>query len=312
MTVNEIENISETRMEKEGREGEGEGEEQEEQCESINQGASFSLVWSSGIDLFKRIIKTLGKLEGEGEITFKVTKDGLFYRQMDRSHVSLIDLYLSSEDFESFQCMREGKFTIRSEDLLSRLDRAGREDLLELSSSSSSSSIENSDSLNIILKGRRTTKSFSLNLTMDSPKSDTPLPKLSFESSFQIQAKDLIEVLKDIETTNNHFTLKATNGRQQVVFFAKGDLGTVKDELTHLEINTSVEEQHQGQQITEKETIATYSIQYLSDFLNTLKPESIKVEFSTNMPLRLTVQPLKEGSSKSILQFYLAPRIDEI
>src|SRR5579884_997175 len=294
MTVNEIENISETRIEKEGREGEGEGEEQEQQCESINQGASFSLVWSSGIDVFKRIIKTLGKLEGEGEITFKVTKDGLFYRQMDRSHVSLIDLYFSSED------------------LLSRLDRAGREDLLELSSSSSSSSIENSDSLNIILKGRRTTKSFSLNLTMDSPKSDTPLPKLSFESSFQIQAKDLIEVLKDIETTNNHFTLKATNGRQQVVFFAKGDLGTVKDELTHLEINTSVEEQHQGQQITEKETIATYSIQYLSDFLNTLKPESIKVEFSTKMPLRLTVQPLKEGSSKSILQFYLAPRIDEI
>jgi hypothetical protein len=295
MTVNEIDNISETRMEKEGREGER--EEEQQQCESINQGASFSLVWSSGIDLFKRIIKTLGKLEGEGEITFKVTKDGLFYRQMDRSHVSLIDLYLSSED------------------LLSRLDRAGREDSLELSSSSSSSSsIENSDSLNIMLKGRRTTKSFSLNLTMDSPKSDTPLPKLSFESSFQIQAKDLIEVLKDIETTNNHFTLKATNGRQQVVFFAKGDLGTVKDELTHLEINTSVEteEQHQGQQITEKETIATYSIQYLSDFLNTLKPESIKVEFSTKMPLRLTVQPLKEGSSKSILQFYLAPRIDEI
>jgi proliferating cell nuclear antigen PCNA len=310
MTVNEIENISETRMEKETREEAG--EEEQEQCESINQGASFSLVWSSGIDLFKRIIKTLGKLEGEGEITFKVTKDGLFYRQMDRSHVSLIDLYLSSEDFESFQCMREGKFTIRSEDLLSRLDRAGRGDSLELSSSSSS--IENSDSLNIILKGRRTTKSFSLNLTMDSPKSDTPLPKLSFESSFQIQAKDLIEVLKDIETTNNHFTLKATNGRQQVVFFAKGDLGTVKDELTHLEINTSVEteEQHQGQQITEKETIATYSIQYLSEFLNTLKPESIKVEFSTKMPLRLTVQPLKEGSSKSILQFYLAPRIDEI
>src|SRR5579875_516507 len=120
MTVNEIENISETRIEKEGREGEGEGEEQEQQCESINQGASFSLVWSSGIDVFKRIIKTLGKLEGEGEITFKVTKDGLFYRQMDRSHVSLIDLYFSSEDFESFQCMREGKFTICSQDLIVR------------------------------------------------------------------------------------------------------------------------------------------------------------------------------------------------
>jgi proliferating cell nuclear antigen len=244
----------------------------------------FVLRWSHEIETFKRIIKTLSKVQEE--LTFDINQNGLSYRAMDASHVSLIDMSLVASDFEKYESSKDTRFTIRAEDLLSRLERGSKGDSIELSMSKA-------DSLDVNLRGKRN-KAFSL-YTIESSQSNTPLPKLNFDSSFTIAAKDLIETIKDIETTSNHVTLKADSCK--VRFSGKGDCGTVSDEFTDLTVETA------------KDSAATYSIEYLNQFLNTLEPETVQVEFSSKMPLRLTVRPIENG--KSILQFYLAPRVQE-
>ena len=132
------------------------------------------------------------------------------------------------------------------------------------------------------------------------------------------------QALNDISTMSNHITIRAS--KDSVSFSGKGDVGkalaifqdnkTKKPESSEndvrnvrdgvYEIQTNLSESASG------ESTSTYNAEYL---LKTMKSigasysDTVKLEYSTKMPLRLEFGLAESASKGGRIHFYLAPRV---
>lgn len=226
------------------------------------------------------------------EATFDVTSEGITFRAMDPSHVALVDLFWPSSGFEKFECNKAERFTVRVEDFAKLVRRAESKDSIEISR-------QGSDSLVMKLGTRR---EFELHL-IESSQSNTPLPKLSFNSKFTIIEPAFDRVLNDISVVSSHITIETK--KDAITFSGKGDTGKATVSLDKA-----------GQDIPEldvkEESKATYSIEYLLKITKAAGSASdmINFEYSSKMPLRMEFK-LGEAAKGGRIHFYLAPRVQE-
>lgn len=230
------------------------------------------------------------------EATFDVSSDGITFRAMDPSHVALVDLFWPSSDFEAFSCEKADKFTVRMEDFAKLIKRAESKDSIEISR-------VGAESLNLKLTNGYK-REFELHL-IESSQSSTPLPKLNFDTKFVTTESAFDRVLNDVSAISNHVTIDASKDR--VLFSGKGDTGKAAVVLEKAEggkedlISLSAE----------KDSVSTYSIEYLLKITKAAGSASgaVSFEYSSKMPLRMEFN-LGENS-KGRIHFYLAPRVQE-
>lgn len=230
------------------------------------------------------------------EATFDVSADGIAFRAMDPSHVALVDLFWPSSDFQKFTCEKSDKFTVRMEDFAKLIKRADGKDSIEISR-------QGSDSLNVKLSNGYK-REFELHL-IESSQSNTPLPKLSFDAEFVTTEPAFDHILNDVSAISNHITIEAAKDR--VLFSGKGDTGRASVELEKADSSkTGLVDLK-----SEKESKATYSIEYLLKITKAAGSTSdvINFKYSSKMPLRMEFK-LGENS-KGRIHFYLAPRVQE-
>ena len=230
------------------------------------------------------------------EATFDVTSEGITFRAMDPSHVALIDLFWPSADFQKFTCEKPDKFTVRMEDFSKLIRRAESKDSVEISRSGS-------ESLSLKLSNGYK-REFELHL-IESSQSNTPLPKLTYESKFSTTEPAFDRVLNDVSAISSHISIET--GKDRVLFAGKGDTGKASVVLEKVEggkgdlINLTAE----------KESKSTYSIEYLLKITKAAgaASQTINFEYSSKMPLRMEFK-LGENSN-GYIRFYLAPRVQE-
>jgi proliferating cell nuclear antigen len=226
------------------------------------------------------------------EATFDISSEGIMFRAMDPSHVALVDLFWPSSGFEKFESFKADKFTVRMEDFAKLVRRADSKDSIEISR-------QGSESLTLKLGNRR---EFELHL-IESSQSNTPLPKLNFNSKFTIIEPAFDRVLNDISVVSSHITIETK--RDAIAFSGKGDTGKATVTLDKA-----------GQDVPEldvkEESRATYSIEYLLKITKAAGSASdmINFEYSSKMPLRMEFK-LGEVSKGGRIHFYLAPRVQE-
>ena len=134
---------------------------------------------------------------------------------------------------------------------------------------------------------------------IESSASDTPLPKIIYDSKISLASSTFDKILGDVEVVSDYLTLSSAEA--QTEFSGKSDSGQVniileknKDELTEIEVKTN--------------SSGTYSLEYLNPIVKAVgtTAETVTCEFSSAKPLRIEFKVANLGR----IYFYLAPRVE--
>ncbi len=222
------------------------------------------------------------------EATFTINEEGLTFREMDPSHVSLVDISIPNSCFEKWSCIEAKQFALNLDEfrkLVSSLDTKGSVEII----------IEDEK---IIVSQNGFIASVK---TIETSVSDVPLPKIPYDNTLiinedqEINALDFKKTLIKISTVSDYVTINCDDAR--VILSGKGDNGNSEKTFTKedFEINNR----------NDSET--TYSLEYLMPFLKTLTKDSkIELGFSTSKPMRIQTRVNNLG----VIDMYLAPRVE--
>ena len=237
-------------------------------------------------DEWKAVISSITTLVEEA--TFEATVEGITFRGMDPSHVALIDISWPNSAFEKYNCDSDIKFGVRVDEFSKVIKRAEKNESIEISISD--------DNMLQILIGKN--KKWSMRL-IEGSASDTPLPKISYDSKIGLSSSTFDKILGDIDVVSDYLYIKtATNNAE---FSGKGDSG---------EAVINFEKGMEGlEEITiNQECTGTYSLEYLNPIVKAMgsTSDSIICEFSSGKPLRIEFKVSNIGR----IHFYLAPRVE--
>jgi proliferating cell nuclear antigen len=225
------------------------------------------------------------------EATFKIEPDGLKLRAMDPSRVAMIDFEWPKTIFEEYDAQEPSKICINISELLKLLKRAGKDESVELLFDNKTGRLQ------VKIAGKYSRK-FTMP-TLEASEEEVPTPKIAFNVKAKTTTQGLSQAIEDAQLVSDHVRIEAEP--EKLTLSASGDLmgATItipkgSDTLLDLEA---------------KETSkATFSLSYLSEIIKAASATSeiATLEFSTDMPIRIDFQQLKEGK----LTFFLAPRIE--
>ncbi|MCS6768698.1 MAG: hypothetical protein RMJ59_07245 [Candidatus Nitrosocaldus sp.] len=266
------------------------------------------------------------------EATFEATSEGISFRGMDPSHVALIDVQLLNSAFEHYMCDGSIRFAVRVDEFLKLLKRAGKDDSIEISigyagtesrrkgevgererereeveaveegsmeegEKGETVAITTDESMLSIKMVGKYTRQYKMRL-IESTSSSTPLPKITFNTRVVMSMSQFVEALKDVEIVSDYITMRCDGSTLQ--FIGKGDSGDAM--IAFNKGDEGVEEM-----ISNGESSATYSLEYLGSVVKAVdNAESVVVEYSTRMPLRLEFKM----PYMCRIYFYLAPRVE--
>ena len=235
---------------------------------------------------WKAIISAISTLVEEA--TFEATVEGVSFRGMDPSHVALIDISWPNSAFEKYSCDGDIKFGVRIDEFSKLIKRAEKSDGVEINISD--------DSMLHVSIGKN--KKYKMRL-IESSASDTPLPKISYDSKITLSSSRLDKILGDIDVVSDYLSIKTT--QKNVEFSGKGDAGEATIDLE--KDMEDVEDISVSQ-----ESSGTYSLEYLDPIVKAVggTADSIICEFSTEKPLRIEFKVTNIGR----IHFYLAPRVE--
>ena len=197
---------------------------------------------TSGSEEWKAVISAISTLVEEA--TFEATVEGISFRGMDPSHVALIDISWPNTAFEKYECDGDIKFGVRIDEFSKLIKRADKSNAIEINISD--------DNMLLVTIGKN--KKYKMRL-IESSASDTPLPKIPYDTKLSLTSSSFDKVLGDVQVVSDYLTVDATE--LQAEFSGKGDSGEVnivleksKDELTELDVKA--------------DSSGTYSLEYLN------------------------------------------------
>lgn len=237
---------------------------------------------------WKMLAATLSTLITEAN--FKAAPEGLTFRALDPSHVALIDMIWAKEGFQSYELEGTQTFNVGLEDFSKIVRRAEKDESFELIRSGT-------EALQIKMG---TNREFELHL-LDIFGHDSPLPKITYTSKFDITTEALLKVFADINAVSNHITFDYDQ-TGILTFSGKGDTGKGKARFALADKPKEVTFDPASESAK-----GTYSLEFLSKIVSASSAEKIHVEYASKMPLRLDF----EGPAKLQMHYYLAPRISE-
>lgn len=237
---------------------------------------------------WRYVVDAISTLVDEG--LFKATEEGLRLRAMDPSHVAMIDFHMPRDAFDEYECEGEAKIGVNFDEMKKIMRRGRSGDSLEL--------IHDAEKKRLILRFRgKSIRTFSIPL-LELEEEELPEPTIEFKGLAIVTAKALNEAIKDIAITSDYVKIQMTP--DALVLTASGESGEVKVEFNResealLDLDVS------------EEISATYTLSYLQDVLKVVgAADTVKLQFSTNMPIRLDFN-LPGGGR---FTYFLAPRIE--
>jgi proliferating cell nuclear antigen len=239
-------------------------------------------VTTSGSSDIKAIVGAIATLAEEA--TFVANADGMKFRTMDPAHIALIDMELPKEAFDSYECDAELKFGVRIADLSKIIKRAKKDDNVTISVTA----------MNMLLINIGDKKEFEMRL-LEAEATETPLPKIEYNSKATIPLSIISEALTDIGIVSEYLTVETS--ADAVTFSGKGDSGNAT--ITADELENEIE----------GAAIVTHELSYLVSIVGSFVEKNIdcKLELSTNKPAKYIFTIAGVG----VINFFMAPRVGE-
>jgi proliferating cell nuclear antigen len=136
-------------------------------------------------------------------------------------------------------------------------------------------------------------------MTALSSATDTPLPKIPYNSKITLSSSMFDKILGDVQVVSDYLTIHTSDSKAD--FSGKGDSGEV---VINLEKDTDDIEEISSTE----DSIGTYSLEYLNPVVKAVGSTAglITCEFSSAKPLRIEFKVANIGR----IHFYLAPRVE--
>ncbi|MCS7125959.1 MAG: proliferating cell nuclear antigen (pcna) [Aigarchaeota archaeon] len=242
-------------------------------------------------DYFSDLMKAVQAVVDEG--TFKITEEGIRLIAMDPAHISLIDFELSNSAAEEYECSKELQMTISISEMMKFLRRIKKGEGLTIIYD------DQARKLNIILVDATSSREriFTLN-TLETVEARSTTPKLTFDAKARLNVDAVKDAIKDSDVVSDY--VKIILNPNEVIFLARGELGTVQTKLSKM--GAAVYEIE-----TDKEVWANFSLSYLDKIVKAGADlsEEVVISLSTNKPIKLGF-PIPSGK----LEYLIAPRIE--
>ncbi|MCJ7517215.1 MAG: proliferating cell nuclear antigen (pcna) [Methanomassiliicoccales archaeon] len=225
------------------------------------------------------------------EADFNATPDGIRLRSMDPAHVAMVDFEWRKAAFDEYSCIDPTKIRVSLASMLKLLKRVGSDEVLEMLYD------DKTRKLNLTLKGKMLRK-FTMP-TLDPAHEEVPTPKITFNSKTKLTTSTLRDIIEDAEAVSDSIRLEVTPEKFTAAAMTELSSATIEMEKGNenlLELEAK------------EPSKATYNLNYLSQIAKAAAAtaELVTVEFTTNMPIRLTFDIPQQGR----LAYYLAPRIE--
>lgn len=248
---------------------------------------------TDGSDELKAIISSISTLVEEA--TFVANAEAITFRGMDPSHVALIDIEWPNSAFSQYECDSDVKFGVRVDEFSKLVKRAGKKDSIEIS-------ISDDKTLQVTI-GKN--KKYKMRL-IDPSVSDTPLPKITFDTKISLPITLLDKVLGDVGVVSDYLTISTTASKAEATFSGRGDSGEVTINLATAETNDSGDAIEDIQ--SQEDSVGSYSLEYLNPVVKAVSSavDTVICEYSGAKPLRMEFRVANIGR----IHFYLAPRVD--
>jgi len=237
-------------------------------------------IWRSVIDAISEIID---------EANFVATPEGLSLRAMDPSHVAMVEVELPKSFFDDYECEENINIGVNLDEFRKILRRGSAKDRLSLE-------VTSDRKLKIIFSNKAE-RSFSIPL-LDIAGEEIASPSIEFNVYGRLASEVFEDAIKDASLISDYVKISADGDFLKIS--ASGERGDVEVKLS--EASGSLIELN-----VKEPSSSTYSLNYLEDLVKASRASEILVlEFSTDMPLKLSFELPNEGR----ITYYLAPRVE--
>ena len=228
------------------------------------------------------------------EASFIAKNDGIHYRTMDYSHISLLDILIPKEAFQHYSCEGEPSdtvFTVNPEELLKVLKRIDKEETVELM-------VENDGDITVRSISVRKPLTYRTK-SLDNEYEETKLPNITYAVKVNLQHNALKEALEDLSLLTD--TVRIITNKEKVKFVAANDRDTM-----------TIEYENNRQAIiymldSKVECSSLYKIEELLNMLKAVETKYVVLQYNDKTALRLQfLLPFKCD-----MHYYLAPRIED-
>ena len=232
------------------------------------------------------------------ELTVIALQSGLIIRQMDASHVSMINIEIPESVWFKYKCTGPIVFALQIDKLKKLLKGVEKSDWLSITT-------ETNGEAKISIEGA-VAANFKLHI-IDTQYKALPMPKLQASVNIEVSPSilnKLLERLQAISGSVGTFFMTAkkgsSDGSPKLILSAKGDSGEADFTLDTSNPNIfSI--------YVERETESEYSISYLKSIVSKLNVDKIKLSYMSRYPLQIDV-----SLGEIPITFFQAPTLSSV
>ncbi|MBD3230041.1 MAG: proliferating cell nuclear antigen (pcna) [Candidatus Lokiarchaeota archaeon] len=251
----------------------------------------FECKFHSG-QFFKTLVDTISSFIEDGALMAK--PDGLELRAIEQSRVAMIDLSVSRDMCETYECDEEVELKINFNDL-SKFVRgsSGSEEVFLRY-------IAETNKLQIKFKGK-STRTFSIPLLEEVTCESIENVNLSSEIEIVLDTSVLSTAIKDADLVGEVVNFMVQQDNNQFSLEANSERGDVQIEFEEEPVRNDAD----------GDVTATYSLDFLTKILKASSlSDQVILEFSLNNPIILTFLIENEESNGKVA-YFLAPQVRE-
>ncbi len=222
------------------------------------------------------------------EVTLRVDPEGLNVRALDLAEVSMVDLSLRKEAFESYDVQSEERIAFRISDVLKLLRSTVPNEKVKIEP------VENQ--LRFQVTGAFT-RSFGVPIFGGESK-NLPLPKVNLKNSFTVP----IAIMDQLVQNGKHISdsVKLETQENKVVLSVKGETSSFTVDLLP-EDGTLLD------YVLVAGSTVSYDLTRLSKIVSVLDfADNVKIAYDADMPLRIS----SNIDSKGEINYFLAPKVE--
>lgn len=239
----------------------------------------------SNLSLLRDSFRMISAITDESPLKFSDL--GIHVRVLDLSEVSMIDLFIPKESFETYTLLKDITVSVRVSDMLKFLKGT--------KGAERSKVWLDENKLNFRLLGG-VTRFFSIPV-FQSEQRELPLPRVELENSFVTNMSSIKSVINSGKGISDSISF-LVNGPKVTI--------SVESELSSYGIELSAEEGAISDQKLKDGSLAKYDLTRLSAIVTSIPQTNAKLSFDTAKPLKIEVD--LSGGGKAI--FFLAPRVE--
>jgi len=236
---------------------------------------------------WKAVLNAVGNIAEDA--MFLCNDNGISFRGIDPSHVSLLDVTFPKSSFDEFVC-QNSFFGIKVDDFKMVMNTASNSDSVEIE-------IENETTMRVSIKGNFFME-YNIRL-IQRQEVNTPIPKIAYKSKISIDSNLLSQIFSNIEKISEFVTIQCNS--EEVKFSGEGDIGDAKIKIE--KGNPDLKEI-----LSTEISSAVYSLEYMAKVIRDIGRASkvVNMEYADKNPIRI----LFEMPSKARVEYYLAPRVE--